>query len=115
MSRPKLGTRAIGLLAFVATLGAAAVARPHVVDRYALYLGEPHGATAHLFLDPFPNEWSCETRVRAFAANGEKAFCTGRHVFELGSGTDALLAADFDPFFAAAWICAPERKAPRPG
>ncbi len=100
--------RVVGVFVFVAVLGAAAIARPHVVDRYALYLGEPHGARpAHLFLDPFPNEWSCETRVRAFEANKEHAFCTGRHTLEIGAGDDALLAADFNPFFAPAWLCTP--------
>ena len=99
----------------VLTRGALAVAlltlalvRPHVVERWALYLGAPSDVRgAHLFLDPFPDATSCETRVRTFEANGERAFCASRRQFEFGSAQDAVLAADFDPFFAYAWYCSP--------
>jgi len=85
-----------------------AVVRPHLVERWALYLGSPSDVRgAHLFLDPFPDATSCETRVRTFEANGERAFCASRRQFEFGSAQDAVLAADFDPFFAYAWYCSP--------
>jgi hypothetical protein len=95
------GALAVALLALAAL-------RPHLVERWALYLGSPSDVrSAHLFLDPFPDAASCETRVRTFEANGESAFCSSRHEFEFGSAQDAVLAADFDPFFAYAWYCSP--------
>ena len=90
-------------------------ARPHVVERWALYLGSPQApSAAHLFLDPFPSAYSCRTRVRLFIANAERAFCTSYYAFEVGSASDALLAADFDASSPAAWFCLPRRRSPFP-
>jgi len=98
---------AIGFAAVLVLGASLASARPHVVERYGLYLGSQQQATAHLFLDPFPNAYSCEVRVKVFAANAEPAFCRSHYELEVGSGNDAILAADFDPFSAAAWYCIP--------
>jgi hypothetical protein len=95
-------------LACVLVAGALLVAQPHVVDRYALYLGSPaKSAQARLYLDPFPDDASCESRVRLFATNGERAFCSGRREFEIGTATDTLLAADFKRLVPALWFCLP--------
>ena len=105
------GGRRAFAIGFVFTLAIAAAVftlRPHVARHWALYLGTPQQmGAAHLFLDPFPNAYSCETRVKVFAANAERAFCKSRYEFELGSASDALLAADFNPFSPAAWFCLP--------
>ncbi len=108
-------------IGFVLTLLVGALlasTRPHVVERWALYLGSPEApSSAHLFLDPFPNAYSCETRVRVFAANAERAFCRSHVEFEIGNALDATLAADFDPFSPASWFCLPRwatRVATRP-
>ena len=80
--------------AAAAVLCALLAVRPHVVDRWALYLGTPSAPNqARLFLDPFPDAASCESRARVF-----------------GTALDAVLAADFDPFFANSWYCSPRRK-----
>jgi hypothetical protein len=93
------------IAAFACTL---AVVRPHVAERWGLYLGSPADrAHAVLFLDPFPNDATCETRAEVFAENAERAFCTGRHVLQFGDGDDALLAADFNPLWPASWVCRP--------
>jgi hypothetical protein len=85
-------------------------ARPHVVERWALYLGAAHGPRpAQLFLDPFPSAASCESRVLAFAANGERAFCASHRELEFGTAADETLAADFNPLLPASWRCAPRR------
>jgi hypothetical protein len=97
--------------AAAAVLCALLAVRPHVVDRWALYLGTPSAPNqARLFLDPFPDAASCESRARVFAANAERAFCTDRRELEFGTALDAVLAADFDPFFANSWYCSPRRK-----
>ncbi len=98
-------------VALAAALVAIAGARPHVVERWALYLGSASDAKdAHLFLDPFPDAASCETRVRTFEANDERAFCSGHRELAFGGRYDAVLAADFDPFFSFAWYCSPRRQ-----
>ena len=64
--------------------------RPHVAERWGLYLGSPADrARAVLFLDPFPSDATCETRVKVFATNAEHAFCAARHVLQFGDGDDA--------------------------
>jgi len=86
------------------------VARPHVVERWALYLGSPSAPrSATLYLDPFPNDWSCETRARLFRANAEPAFCAGRRELAFGAATDAVLAADFNGPWALGAYCRPRR------
>jgi hypothetical protein len=102
--------RIVAWVALTAVLFALVAARPHVVERWALYLGSPDDVKhAHLFLDPFPDAWSCETRVATFEANEERAFCSGHREVEFGGAYDAVLAADFDPFFSYAWYCSPRR------
>jgi hypothetical protein len=87
---------------------ALAVVRPHVAERWGLYLGSPADrARAVLFLDPFPSDATCETRVKVFATNAEHAFCAARHVLQFGDGDDAVLAADFNPLWPASWLCRP--------
>ena len=106
-----MGTRRWFYAGFVVTLVLACgllAARPHIVERWALYLGSPREMqSAHLFLDPFPDAWSCDVRVRTFTANAERAFCKSRYELEIGTANDARLAADFDPFSPAAWFCFP--------
>ncbi len=100
--------RIIALAVLGAILSVLAFVRPHVVERWALYLGSPDApGSAHLFLDPFPNDYSCETRVKVLAANAERAFCRSHREFEFGNASDATLAADFDPFSPASWFCLP--------
>jgi hypothetical protein len=102
----------------VVLIGCALVAtRPHVVQRYALYLGSAASPqTAHLYLDPFPDRISCESRVATFRANREAAFCAGGPRLEIGSADDAILAADFARLFPPGWYCIPRlrRYGPRP-
>jgi len=101
------GRFAVGLAALAVGFSLAG-ANPHVVERWALYLGSPQPpGSAQLFLDPFPDSYSCESRVRVFTANAEHAFCRSRYEFELGNAADAVLAADFNPLSPAAWFCAP--------
>ncbi len=103
--------RIIALAVLGAILSVLAFVRPHVVERWALYLGSPADMKdAHLFLDPFPDAVSCETRVQTFAANDERAFCAGRRGIEFGTARDEVLAEDFNPFFAFAWYCSPRRQ-----
>ena len=105
------GVRRSFAIGFVIALAIGAMliaARPHVVERWALYLGPSQQTSAsHLFLDPFPNAASCDVRVKVFAANFEHAFCKSRYELVLGTSTDAVLAADFDPSSPAAWFCLP--------
>jgi hypothetical protein len=95
-------------LALVAVATVAFVAQPHVVERWALYLGPgPAPSRGRLFLDPFPNAMSCESRVRLFHRNGESAFCASRRELAFGSRTDAILAADFQRIIFGGAYCAP--------
>jgi hypothetical protein len=97
-----------GLVALALLACAALLARPHAVQRYALYLGTPESPqTAHLFLDPFPDRPSCESRVALFRSNGERAYCSGGTVLEIGGADDAVLAAEFSRWFPAGWYCSP--------
>jgi len=87
------------------------ITRPHVVERWALFLGsaaDPRNAT--LYLDPFPNDWSCESRARLFRANAEPAFCGGRLELSFGAATDAVLAADFNGPWALGAYCRPRQR-----
>jgi len=93
---------------------ALAVVRPHLAERWGLYLGSSADrAHAVLFLDPFPSDATCETRVAVFAANAERAFCASRRVLQFGDGDDAVLAADFNPLWPASWFCRPHNTARR--
>ncbi len=99
---------AVGFVLTLLTSASLSIARPHVVERWALYLGSPQSPTAaHLFLDPFPSAYSCQTRVNVFRANAERAFCRSHLEFEIGNASDATLAADFNPFSPASWFCLP--------
>ncbi|MBD5656006.1 MAG: hypothetical protein IAI50_12630 [Candidatus Eremiobacteraeota bacterium] len=92
-----------------AVLCALVVVQPHVVERWALYLGSQTAPqNARLYLDPFPNAVSCESRVRLFRANAEPAFCAGRRELAFGGRTDAILAVDFKRLVGGAY-CAPRR------
>jgi hypothetical protein len=100
-----------GGIALALSLCALAVARPHVAQRWALYLGSPTSAQkARLFLDPFPTFGSCDATVRVFTANAERAFCLERRELEFGTGADAVLAADFGSLVPRAWYCRPRRR-----
>jgi hypothetical protein len=98
----------IMLGAFVCALAAT---RPHIAERWALYLGNPATpGAARLFLDPFPDAGSCEATVLVFTANAERAFCSGRMALEFGTAADAVLAADFESLVPRAWYCVPPRR-----
>lgn len=103
--------RAVATVTWLALVAAATVAfvtQPHVVERWALYLGPgPVPSQGRLFLDPFPNAMSCESRVRLFQRNGESAFCASRRELAFGSRTDAILAADFQRIVFGGAYCAP--------
>ena len=99
---------ALVALAFALSAYSLAVARPRFVDRWALYLGsERDPAHAHLFLDPFPDKISCESRVRLFTRNLEKAFCADRSAFAIDSTGDTILAAEFRVLSAFGSYCFP--------
>jgi hypothetical protein len=100
----------VGLLALAFALSAysLSLSRPRFVERWALYLGsERDPAHAHLFLDPFPDRISCESRVTLFTRNLEKAFCAERSAFALDSTGDSLLAAEFRVLSAFGSYCFP--------
>ena len=106
----KRSISAFACLALGCLLCVAILARPHVAEQWALYLGSPlKPSSATLFLDPFPDATSCDSRVQIFAANGERAFCAEHPVLEFGYAIDSALAADFNRLSPAAWFCSPRR------
>jgi hypothetical protein len=95
-------------LAFVLSAYSVALSQPRFVARWALYLGsEENAAHAHLFLDPFPDKASCESRVALFTKNLEKAFCAEHSSFVLDSTGDTLLADEFRVLSAFGSYCFP--------
>jgi hypothetical protein len=106
-------TFALVALAFGLTAYSLAVARPRFVERWALYLGSQRDpAHARLFLDPFPDKISCESRVIVFTRNLEKAFCAERSAFAIDSTGDTILAAEFRVLSAFGSYCFPHRQRP---
>jgi len=95
-------------LAFAFSAYSLSLSRPRFVERWALYLGsERDPAHAHLFLDPFPDKVSCESRVTLFTRNLEKAFCSESSAFAIDSTGDTLLAAEFRVLSAFGSYCFP--------
>ncbi len=105
--------RRLGWLAAIAFACALVVARPHVVDCYGLYLGSASAPQdAVLYLDPFPDVISCESRAHLFRNNGERAFCADRRSVAFGSNADAALAVEFARIFPGGRDCAPRKARP---
>jgi hypothetical protein len=99
---------ALVALAFALSAYSLSLSRPRFVGRWALYLGsERDPAHAHLFLDPFPDKTSCESRVTLFTRNLEKAFCAEHSSFVLDSTGDTLLADEFRILSAFGSYCFP--------
>jgi hypothetical protein len=88
-------------LALIAGIAAVAIAIPATVlasyaDRqWSLYTASDQDPAYHLFLDPFPDEHSCEVDAKVVRRNGGKAECRSRYVLAFDRGLRDRLAWEF--------------------
>ncbi len=88
----------------------AAVTASYVDREWALYTAPSAGAAYELFLDPFPDEQSCEADAAIVRRNGGFAQCHDRYVLAFDRSVRDRLAWEFlSPENPFARICRPAR------
>ena len=72
----RLRTALVILVAMLLFAGAGiAASQAEIVQHWALYASSGPGKPFHLFLDPFPDEKTCQVDSRAIIGSGGRAYC----------------------------------------
>jgi hypothetical protein len=88
-------------LALIAGIAAVLIAVPATVlasyvDRqWSLYTASDADPAYHLFIDPFPDEHSCQVDAKIVRRNGGQAQCRSRYVLAFDRGLRDRLAWEF--------------------
>lgn len=83
------------LVCTLAPIVAFAAGRLAIVNRWALYAASAPGRSYHLFLEPFPDAYTCNRAEAEIHRTGGRAYCTGHLAISFDPNGDTRLFWEF--------------------